>query len=98
MWQATQGCLAYLPFWGSLKPLRAYAAYQPCKGSGGDQSGRRLTHPARRVSEAHSDCQRVRHLPFGADGGRFPVDDRTGLQVYSLVGVASARLCRMATA
>jgi len=78
--------------------VRAYAGRQPRKGGGGGQRGRRLTHPARRVSEAHSDCQRVRHLLFGADGGRFPVDDRTGLQVCSLVGVASARLCRMATA
>jgi hypothetical protein len=52
--------------------------------------GRWLSQPSCRIGKTHPDCQRIRHLPFDTDDGGFPVNDRAGLKIRALVGVATA--------
>jgi hypothetical protein len=65
------------------------ATVTPAKDGCGSQRRRWLPQLSCRVGKAHPDCQRVRRLSSGTNGSGFPVNDRAGLKVRFLVGVAA---------
>lgn len=70
--------------------LRADAGRKPGQSRCGSQRRRWFPQLPCRVGKAHPDSQRVRRPSSGTDGSGLPVNDRTGLKVRSLIGIAAA--------